>query len=383
MLGLDMLHLAIHEGYPGHHAERCIKEQLLVRERGMLEETIVLVPTPQSLVAEGIAELAPSLLLEGEGGEALAAVAGDAGLPVDLAHSLAVDRAAGSRRWVQVNAALMLHEQGAGEAEVRAYLERWGLMTPELSAHLIRFMNEPTSRSYVITYPAGQALCRAWVAGDPRPVPPAAVRAGAGGGAGGVAERRPAGARRPDPASKFHLQRTQHWGRSLVLRPLPGRDLRVTMSVTRRSRTCVHRNGRARPRCCGPPALGRSPGGRATAGKVASVRRMEDDIIITTMNDLPGYEVVEVYGEVFGLIVRARNVFSNIGAGFRTVFGGEAKGYTSLLSDSRNHAVDRLRDAARERGANAVLAMRFDCNEIADIMSEVAAYGTAVRVRKL
>ena len=124
-------------------------------------------------------------------------------------------------------------------------------------------------------------------------------------------------------------------------------------------------------------------GGRATAGVVASVRRMEDDIIITTMNDLPGYEVVQVHGEVFGLIVRARNVFSNIGAGFRTVFGGEAKGYTSLLSDSRNHAVDRLRDAARERGANAVLAMRFDCNEIADIMSEVAAYGTAVRVRKL
>src|SRR6476660_8389927 len=108
-----------------------------------------------------------------------------------------------------------------------------------------------------------------------------------------------------------------------------------------------------------------------------------DDIIITTTNDLPGYEVTQVHGEIFGLIVRARNVFSNIGAGFRTVFGGEAKGYTSLLSDSRNHAVDRLRDAARERGANAVLAMRFDCNEIADIMREGAAYGTAVRVRKL
>src|SRR5919206_4949111 len=108
-----------------------------------------------------------------------------------------------------------------------------------------------------------------------------------------------------------------------------------------------------------------------------------DDVIISTMNDLPGYEIEEVYGEVFGLIVRARNVFSNLGAGLRTVFGGEAKGYTSLLSDSRNQAVDRLREAARERGANAVLAMRFDCNEIADIMSEVAAYGTAVTVRKL
>ncbi|MDX6532960.1 MAG: hypothetical protein QOJ13_1165 [Gaiellales bacterium] len=108
-----------------------------------------------------------------------------------------------------------------------------------------------------------------------------------------------------------------------------------------------------------------------------------DEIIITTMNDLPGYEVVEVHGEVFGLIVRARNVFSNIGAGFRTVFGGEAKGYTSLLTDSRNEAVERLREATRQRGGNAVLAMRFDCNEIADIMSEVAAYGTAVTVRRI
>ena len=110
---------------------------------------------------------------------------------------------------------------------------------------------------------------------------------------------------------------------------------------------------------------------------------MKDDIIVSTMNDLPGYEVVQVHGEVFGLIVRARNVFSNIGAGLRTVFGGEAKGYTTVLADSRNQAIDRLRDAAREKGANAVLAMRFDCNEIADIMSEVAAYGTAVTVRKI
>jgi uncharacterized protein YbjQ (UPF0145 family) len=108
-----------------------------------------------------------------------------------------------------------------------------------------------------------------------------------------------------------------------------------------------------------------------------------DEIIITTMNDLPGYEIVEVHGEVFGLIVRARNVFSNIGAGFRTVFGGEAKGYTTLLTDSRNQAIERLRANTVERGGNAVLAMRFDCNEIADIMSEVAAYGTAVKVRKI
>jgi uncharacterized protein YbjQ (UPF0145 family) len=107
------------------------------------------------------------------------------------------------------------------------------------------------------------------------------------------------------------------------------------------------------------------------------------DIIISTMNDLPGYQVVEVHGEVYGLIVRARNAFSNIGAGFRTIVGGEAKGYTKLLSDSRDQATERLAEAARARGANAILAMRFDCNEIGDIMSEVAAYGTAVTVRRL
>jgi len=107
-----------------------------------------------------------------------------------------------------------------------------------------------------------------------------------------------------------------------------------------------------------------------------------EEIIVTTTNELPGYEVTAVQGEVFGLIVRARNVFSNFGAQFRVIVGGEARGYTKLLSDSRNQAIDRLRDAARERGGNAVLAMRFDCNEIAGMMSEVAAYGTSVTVRR-
>jgi uncharacterized protein YbjQ (UPF0145 family) len=109
---------------------------------------------------------------------------------------------------------------------------------------------------------------------------------------------------------------------------------------------------------------------------------VHDELLVSTMNDLPGFEVVAVHGEVFGLVVRARNVFSNIGASLRTVFGGEARGYTQLLSDSREQALERLRIAARAKGANAVLAMRFDCNEIANLMSEVAAYGTAVTVRK-
>ena len=107
-----------------------------------------------------------------------------------------------------------------------------------------------------------------------------------------------------------------------------------------------------------------------------------DEILIVTTNDVPGHDITHVYGEVCGLIVRARNVFSNVGASMRTVFGGEARGYTSLLMESREHAIDRLRDAAREHGANAVVAMRFDCNEIAGVMSEVAAYGTAVTIAR-
>jgi len=108
-----------------------------------------------------------------------------------------------------------------------------------------------------------------------------------------------------------------------------------------------------------------------------------DAILVTTMNDVPGFKIVAVYGEVFGLICRARNAFSNMGANLRTIFGGEVGGFTQLLSDSRQQAIDRLRLAALEKGGNAVIAMRFDCNEIGNIMSEIAAYGTAVRIEKL
>jgi uncharacterized protein YbjQ (UPF0145 family) len=106
-----------------------------------------------------------------------------------------------------------------------------------------------------------------------------------------------------------------------------------------------------------------------------------DEVLVVTTNDAPGHEVLEIYGEVFGLIVRSRNIFSNIGASFRTVFGGEVRGYTTLLTDSREHALARLREAAAAKGGNAVLAMRFDSGDIGGIMNEVAAYGTAVKIK--
>jgi hypothetical protein len=164
--GFDLLRLAIHETYPGHQAERAAKEQSLVRDGGRLEESIVLVPTPQSVIAEGIGCLAPRYLLSGDGAEALAALVSEAGAPFDLALAMAIEEASEPCRWVEVNAATMLHEQKASEDDVRAYLCRWGGLTEEIAGHLIRFMNEPTSRTYVMNYPAGFALCSRYVAGD-------------------------------------------------------------------------------------------------------------------------------------------------------------------------------------------------------------------------
>ncbi len=108
-----------------------------------------------------------------------------------------------------------------------------------------------------------------------------------------------------------------------------------------------------------------------------------DPILVVTTNDVPGYEVVKVYGEVFGVLVRSRNLISNIGAGLKSIIGGEIGGYTKLISDSRIEAIERMKKAAAEKGANAVLMMRFDTGDIGNSMNEVAAYGTAVTIRPL
>jgi uncharacterized protein YbjQ (UPF0145 family) len=108
--------------------------------------------------------------------------------------------------------------------------------------------------------------------------------------------------------------------------------------------------------------------------------RRGDDMILSTMNDLPGYEITEVLGEVFGLTVRSRNVGSQLGAGFKSLVGGELKGMTQMLAESRVHAQNRLTEAAQEKGADAVLAMRFDASEF-QAGQEICAYGTAVKIR--
>ena len=105
-------------------------------------------------------------------------------------------------------------------------------------------------------------------------------------------------------------------------------------------------------------------------------------MIVTTMNDIPGYEVDEVYGEVMGLTVRSRNIGSQIGAQLKSIIGGELKGMTKSLADSRRDVMARMVEEAEAKGANAIIAMRFDTSEMGPNWTEICAYGTAVRVHK-
>jgi uncharacterized protein YbjQ (UPF0145 family) len=106
-------------------------------------------------------------------------------------------------------------------------------------------------------------------------------------------------------------------------------------------------------------------------------------VLITTMNDIPGHEVDEVFGEVFGLTVRSRHLGSQIGAGLKSIVGGELRGMTKALVESRQQVIDRMVEEAEAKGANAVIAMRFDTSEMGGNWTEICAYGTAVTVRKL
>lgn len=105
-------------------------------------------------------------------------------------------------------------------------------------------------------------------------------------------------------------------------------------------------------------------------------------MIITTTNDIPGYRVT-ILGEVFGLTVRSRNIGSQIGAGFKSLVGGELKGMTKNLEASRQEVIQRMVEQAEAKGGNAVLAMRFDTSEMGGNWTEICAYGTAATIEPL
>jgi hypothetical protein len=163
----DLVELAAHEVYPGHHTERVQKERLLVEERGLVEETILLVPTPQSIVCEGIAETGPEFVFGEPTRSRLIALFEREGLAYDVEEARAVREARRPLRRVGVDAAVMLNEHGADRDEVQAYIERWALSTPAQAVQSIRFVTDPTWRAYTIAYSAGRRLCSAYVGGDP------------------------------------------------------------------------------------------------------------------------------------------------------------------------------------------------------------------------
>jgi len=106
-------------------------------------------------------------------------------------------------------------------------------------------------------------------------------------------------------------------------------------------------------------------------------------MLISTMNDIPGHEITEVLGEVFGLTVRSRNVGSQLGAALKSLAGGELRGMTKNLVNSRQEVLDRMVAEAEAKGGNAVIAMRFDTSEMGGNWTEICAYGTAVVIRQL
>lgn len=111
--------------------------------------------------------------------------------------------------------------------------------------------------------------------------------------------------------------------------------------------------------------------------------KIMDHKLVSTANEIPGYRITENLGIVRGITVRSRNVFANIGAGFQTLVGGNITIYTELCEKTRQEAYTLMIQHAQSMGANAIVAFRYDANEVMSGVTEVLAYGTAVKVEKI
>lgn len=110
---------------------------------------------------------------------------------------------------------------------------------------------------------------------------------------------------------------------------------------------------------------------------------MLDQSMITTSTDLEGYRITRNLGVVRGITVRSRSVLGNIAGGLQTLFGGQISIYVDLCEKTREEAFQYMMQHAAERGANAIINMRYDANEVMNGVTEVLAYGTAVVVEKI
>ncbi len=102
-------------------------------------------------------------------------------------------------------------------------------------------------------------------------------------------------------------------------------------------------------------------------------------MILSSVETIPGKKIMEHFGMVSGSTIRAKHIGKDLMAGLKNIFGGELKGYTELLEESRREAVERMKEQARELGANAIVCIRFSTSAVAQGSAEIYVYGTAVR----
>ncbi|WP_243789933.1 DUF885 domain-containing protein [Saccharopolyspora gloriosae] len=161
--------LIAHESYPGHHAEHCRKERLLVDERGWHEHRIALRDTPQSLLAEGLADLGLRIAVGPGWGSWASEVLAGAGITFDGELAERVHDALSGLRRVRLDAALLLHEEGASEDEVVAHLVRWACLPTARARAFVRFIADPRWRLYSVTYAEGAELVRGRIVSGEEP----------------------------------------------------------------------------------------------------------------------------------------------------------------------------------------------------------------------
>jgi hypothetical protein len=165
----EMLWLMTHEGYPGHHTEHAIKEQLLYRRQELGEACVLLINAPECVISEGIADLADEIIFAGP--ELQAWLRDEfypqAGIAADVERDRAIADARLRLRPVSGNAAFLLHRDGASEQSVVEYIQRYGASTEKRARQLYRFISNPLFRSYIFTYHYGYKLLKRYVeAGD-------------------------------------------------------------------------------------------------------------------------------------------------------------------------------------------------------------------------
>lgn len=164
----QLAQLVAHEAYPGHHTERCHKQDTLVAA-GRIEHAALIANSPPSVVAEGAAELGMVAVLGPGWARTVADVLAERGLGFDAELATRIDAATSRLVRVRLDAALLLHDRHAPIEDVHAYLRRWMLIDDLRARQVLRFLRHPVWRAYTVTYVEGPELLRRWWVGRPEP----------------------------------------------------------------------------------------------------------------------------------------------------------------------------------------------------------------------